>query len=42
MKEQKPVPQPVEPWPFPPPDFKHPKPGDRVPLGLDDYEDALL
>jgi len=29
-------------WPFPPPDFKHPKPGEKVPLGLDDYEDALL
>jgi len=28
-------------WPFPPPGFKHPRPGDRV-LGLDDYEDALL
>lgn len=27
-------------WPFPPHDFKHPKPGDRIPLGPDDYDDA--
>lgn len=27
-------------WPFPPPDFHHPRPGDKVPLGKDDYEDA--
>lgn len=29
-------------WPFPPADFYHPKPGDKVPLGQEDYEDALL
>lgn len=29
-------------WPFPPPGFKHPKPGERVPLGHEDYEDAPL
>ena len=32
----------AHPWPFPAPGFKHPKPGDRVPLGQDDYEDAPL
>lgn len=29
-------------WPFPARDFKHPKPGDRVPLGPGDFEDAPL
>lgn len=29
-------------WPFPPADFQHPKPGQRIPLGQDDYEDAPL
>jgi hypothetical protein len=29
-------------WPFPERNFKHAKPGEKVPLGLDDYEDALL
>jgi hypothetical protein len=29
-------------WPFPPPDFHHPKPGQRIPLGQDDHEDAPL
>lgn len=29
-------------WPFPARDFPHPKPGERVPLGQEDYEDALL
>lgn len=29
-------------WPFPPADFQHPKPGQRVPLGHEDYEDAPL
>lgn len=27
-------------WPFPPADFQHPRPGQRVPLGQEDYEDA--
>ena len=27
-------------WPFPPADFHHPRPGDRVPLGPDDHEEA--
>ena len=29
-------------WPFPPADFKHPRPGDRIPLAPEDYEDAPL
>ena len=29
-------------WPFPPPGFQHPRPGDRVPLGRDDHEEAPL
>ena len=27
-------------WPFPPADFKHPQPADRVPTGPRDWEDA--
>ena len=29
-------------WPFPAKDFQHPRPGDRIPLAPEDYEDALL
>lgn len=29
-------------WPFPPANFQHPRPGDRVPLGQEDHEDAPL
>lgn len=29
-------------WPFPDKDFKHPKPGDRVPFNPDNHEDAPL
>ena len=28
------------PWPFPPPDFQHPRPGQRIPFNPDNHEDA--
>lgn len=28
------------PWPFPPPGFKHPKPGEKLPFNPDNHEDA--
>lgn len=27
-------------WPFPPPDFQHPRPGDRIPFNPDNHEEA--
>ena len=27
-------------WPFPPHDFQHPRPSDRIPLNPDNHEEA--
>ncbi len=27
-------------WPFPPPGFKHPKPGDKIPFNPNNHEEA--
>ena len=32
----------MTPWPFPPADFQHPRPGGRVPFNPDNHEEAPL